>query len=141
MKSFDVAVIGGGPGGYVAAIRAAQLGLEVVLIEENHIGGTCLNHGCIPTKALLHSAGLYNDIRNSSSFGVNVRDVSFDYKKMAGQKDAVDKGSSLELLMGESDDLSGLLIDAQKAELSLQLALQIRNKVIDAYNEVMRMSV
>jgi len=59
----------------------------------------------------------------------------------ADRADAIDKGSSLQLLSGESDDLSGLLIDAQKAELSLQLALQIRNKVIDAYNEVMRMSV
>ena len=59
----------------------------------------------------------------------------------ASRTDALDKASSLELLMGESDDLSGLLIDAQKAELALQLALQIRNKVIDAYNEVMRMSV
>ena len=59
----------------------------------------------------------------------------------AREKDAADKGSALQLLMGESDDLSRLLIDAQKAELSLQLALQIRNKVIDAYNEVMRMSV
>ena len=55
--------------------------------------------------------------------------------------DRIDKGSTLELLMGEADDLSGLLIDAQKAELSLQLALQIRNKIIDAYTEVMRMSV
>ena len=59
----------------------------------------------------------------------------------ARENDAIDKGSALELLMGESDDLSSLLIDAQKAELSLQLALQIRNKIIDAYNEVMRMSV
>ena len=59
----------------------------------------------------------------------------------AGQADFADKASSVELLMGQTDDLSGLLIDAQKAELSLQLALQIRNKVIDAYNEVMRMSV
>jgi len=61
--------------------------------------------------------------------------------RTADQTDMKDKGSSLQLLMGESDDLAGLLIDAQKAELSLQLALQIRNKVIDAYNEVMRMSV
>jgi len=61
--------------------------------------------------------------------------------RTVGKTDADDKGSALELLMGESDDFAGLLIDAQKAELSLQLALQIRNKVIDAYNEVMRMSV
>jgi len=68
-------------------------------------------------------------------------DVLTESMKTAGKTDFTDKGSSLQLLMGEADDLSGLLIDAQKAELSLQLALQIRNKVIDAYNEVMRMSV
>jgi len=68
-------------------------------------------------------------------------DIMTEALRAAGNADAVDKGSSLELLMGESDDLSGLLIDAQKAELSLQFALQIRNKIIDAYNEVMRMSV
>jgi len=68
-------------------------------------------------------------------------DIFQDSLKAADNLDAVDKGSSLELLMGQADDLSGLLIDAQKAELSLNLALQIRNKIIDAYNEVMRMSV
>ena len=68
-------------------------------------------------------------------------DILTDSMKTANRTDAIDKGSALELLMGESDDLSAVLIDAQKAELALQLALQIRNKVIDAYNEVMRMSV
>jgi len=68
-------------------------------------------------------------------------DIFNESLRSAGQADAIDKASTLELLTGEADDLSGLLIDAQKAELSLQLALQIRNKVIDAYNEVMRMSV
>jgi len=71
----------------------------------------------------------------------NFADILTEAISTARENDAVDKGSMLELLMGESDDLSHLLIDAQKAELSLQLALQIRNKVIDAYNEVMRMSV
>jgi len=68
-------------------------------------------------------------------------DILTEALEAAGHADFVDKGSSMQLLMGQSDDLSGMLIDAQKAELSLQLALQIRNKVIDAYNEVMRMSV
>jgi len=68
-------------------------------------------------------------------------DILTEAFQTASKTDAIDKGSALELLMGESDDFAGLLIDAQKAELSLQLALQIRNKVIDAYNEVMRMSV
>jgi len=68
-------------------------------------------------------------------------DVLSESLENAGVTDAIDKNSMLQLMMGEADDLSGLLIDAQKAELALQLALQIRNKVIDAYNEVMRMSV
>jgi len=68
-------------------------------------------------------------------------DILTEALRAAGQTDATDKASSLQLLMGESDDFAGLLIDAQKAELSLQLALQIRNKIIDAYTEVMRMSV
>jgi len=68
-------------------------------------------------------------------------DILNESLKTAGEADHKDKGSTMQLLMGEADDLSGLLIDAQKAELALQLALQIRNKVIDAYNEVMRMSV
>jgi len=82
-------------------------------------------------------------IRAQSRTGASsgFEDILTEALRAAGQTDAADKASSLQLLMGESDDFAGLLIDAQKAELSLQLALQIRNKVIDAYNEVMRMSV
>ena len=62
MKTYDIAVLGGGPGGYVAALRAAQLGKKVILAEKQDIGGTCLNRGCIPTKALLHGAELYAEL-------------------------------------------------------------------------------
>ena len=79
------------------------------------------------------------ETRTGASSGFE--DILTEAFRTVGKTDAIDKGSALELLMGESDDFAGLLIDAQKAELSLQLALQIRNKVIDAYNEVMRMSV
>ena len=71
----------------------------------------------------------------------NFTDILTETLRTAGQADAIDKGSTLGLITGEDDDLSGMLIDMQKAELALQLALQIRNKFIDAYNEVMRMSV
>ena len=64
MADFDVIVIGAGPGGYLAAERAGQAGLKALLIEKQHIGGTCLNEGCIPTKTLLHSAKLYDASRN-----------------------------------------------------------------------------
>ena len=81
MKS-GLIVIGGGPGGYVAAIRAAQLGLRTVLVERDALGGACLNRGCIPTKTLLHSASLYRQVLHSAAFGVTASDAGFDYAVM-----------------------------------------------------------
>ena len=86
---FDLAVLGGGPGGYVAAIRAGQLGLKTVLIEEDQIGGTCLNRGCIPTKSLLQSAGVFQTARHGAAFGITTGPVGFDYAKIAARKDQV----------------------------------------------------
>ncbi len=84
---YDVAVIGGGPGGYVAALRAAQLDCRVALVEERELGGTCLNRGCIPSKALLHSAHILDSCQKSSRFGVNVENISVDIKKIQQHKD------------------------------------------------------
>ncbi len=81
-KSFDVIVIGGGPGGYVAAIRASQLGLKTALVEATHLGGICLNWGCIPTKALLRSSEVSHLIKHASEYGFDVKGVSFDIKKI-----------------------------------------------------------
>lgn len=78
----DVLVIGGGPGGYVTAIRAAQLGLKVTLVEREHLGGICLNWGCIPTKALLRTAEIFTNIKHADAFGISVKEVSFDVKKV-----------------------------------------------------------
>ncbi|MBT5464321.1 MAG: FAD-dependent oxidoreductase, partial [Gammaproteobacteria bacterium] len=75
MNEFDVVVIGGGPGGYAAGIRAAQLGLSVALVEREALGGTCLNWGCIPTKSLLHSAELYTQMCSASDFGIEAKSV------------------------------------------------------------------
>ena len=75
---YDIAVIGGGPGGYVAAIRAAQLGLNAVVVEREHLGGICLNWGCIPTKALLRAAELRHSIDEMKSFGITVGEVTVD---------------------------------------------------------------
>jgi dihydrolipoamide dehydrogenase len=77
-KKFDVVVIGGGPGGYVAAIRAAQLGLKTAIVEAKHLGGICLNWGCIPTKALLRSAEVLRTVQHADEFGIKVKDISFD---------------------------------------------------------------
>jgi dihydrolipoamide dehydrogenase len=82
MKSFDLVVIGGGPGGYVAAIRAAQLGMSVALVEAEELGGVCLNWGCIPTKALLKSAELVDKIKQADKYGITIKDYSFDLSKM-----------------------------------------------------------
>lgn len=90
-KSFDIVVIGGGPGGYVAAIRAAQLGMKVAVVEANHLGGICLNWGCIPTKALLRSSEVHHLIKHADQFGITVKDVSFDIKKIVERSRGVAK--------------------------------------------------
>ena len=82
MKKFDLVVIGGGPGGYVAAIRASQLGKKVALIESEHLGGICLNWGCIPTKSLLKNAEVLELIKNSSKYGIEIKDYSVDWNKV-----------------------------------------------------------
>lgn len=90
MEQYDVAVIGAGPGGYPAAIRAAQLGAKTVIIEREWLGGTCLNCGCIPTKTLIAGAERYQQVLEAASLGVQVNgDVSFDYSKMSERKEGV----------------------------------------------------
>ena len=95
ITNYDVAVIGGGPGGYVAAIRAAQLGMNVVVIEREHLGGICLNWGCIPTKALLRAAELRQSIDEMESFGILVNDVSIDVSKLIKRSRKVAKRLAL----------------------------------------------
>ena len=86
-----IGVIGGGPGGYVAAIRAAQLGAEVTLIEKENLGGTCLNVGCIPTKALLHTVSLYEEAKGGAHCGVMVFDLKVDFAKAQAYKSGIVK--------------------------------------------------
>src|SRR5476651_1766045 len=97
--SFDVIVVGGGPGGYVCAIRCAQLGLKTAVVERERLGGICLNWGCIPTKALLRSSEIYHYMQNAESYGLKADNVSFDLnkvversRKVAGQLNAGVKG-------------------------------------------------
>ena len=86
MAEYDVIVIGGGPGGYLAAERAGQAGLKALLIEKQHIGGTCLNEGCIPTKTLLHSAKLLSSAQGGTVIGVNISGAELDQKKVVERK-------------------------------------------------------
>ena len=85
-RTFDLVVLGGGTGGYVAAIRAKQLGLNVAVVEEIKLGGTCLHRGCIPTKAMLKSASIFDDVKSAAEFGVNVGgEITFDYGTALGR--------------------------------------------------------
>lgn len=93
-KEFDVVVIGAGPGGYVAAIKAAQLNLNVAIIEANHLGGICLNWGCIPTKSLLRSAEIVDLMKNLKNYGLNECDSSFEIKNIVSRSREVAKNLS-----------------------------------------------
>ncbi|HWQ69557.1 MAG TPA: FAD-dependent oxidoreductase, partial [Patescibacteria group bacterium] len=78
-RTFDLAVVGAGPGGYVASIRAAQLGMRVALVERDRLGGICLNWGCIPTKALLQSSHLLSLLRRAEEFGIHAENLRGDF--------------------------------------------------------------
>lgn len=88
-KKFDIAVLGGGPGGYPAAIRAAQLGKSVALIEAKELGGTCLNRGCIPSKALIAGAEFIGRLKDAEEFGIHISNMRFDFNHLAQHKDRV----------------------------------------------------
>ena len=90
-QSFDVVVIGAGPGGYVAAIRAAQLGLKTAIVEREHMGGICLNWGCIPTKALLRSADVFHLMHRAKEFGLSAQSLGFDLDAVVARSRAVSK--------------------------------------------------
>src|SRR3954468_15607210 len=89
--NFDLIVLGGGPGGYVAAIRAAQLGMKTAVVEREHLGGICLNWGCIPTKALLRSAEVFHLMHNLDHFGFSADNIKYDAKKVVARSRAVAK--------------------------------------------------
>jgi len=92
MKTYDIIVLGGGPGGYVAAIKAAQMDAKVLLIEKEVVGGICLNHGCIPTKTLLKNAKVYKTMLHAKDYGVMIGgDVTYDWQAMLKRKDSVVK--------------------------------------------------
>lgn len=110
-RQYDVTVIGGGPGGYVAAIRAAQLGMTVGVVERERLGGICLNWGCIPSKALLKSAEIYALFKKSEEFGISHKDLKFDFGKIIQRSrdvsDRITKGVEYLMKKNKIEVLSG----------------------------------
>lgn len=88
-QQFDLGIIGGGPAGYTVAFQARSKGLSVVLFEKDKVGGVCLNRGCIPTKAILHSAELYEEMKSATELGITAENISFDYSKVVERKDKI----------------------------------------------------
>jgi ABC-type dipeptide/oligopeptide/nickel transport system ATPase subunit/thioredoxin reductase len=141
---FDLVLLGGGTGGYVAAIRAKQLGLNVAVVEEIKLGGTCLHRGCIPTKAFLKSADVFDQVKKAAEFGVNVAgDVSFSYdtalqrslKIVDGQYRGLlylfDKKHKIPVFMGRGTLLSATTVGVTPNDGSAPFALQAKNVIIN----------
>jgi dihydrolipoamide dehydrogenase len=123
-KEFDVCVIGTGPGGYVAAIRASQLGFKTAVVEKRHLGGVCLNIGCIPTKALLRSAEVFESISHASDYGVDVKDFSVNFEGMIKRSRKVankmSKGVQFLMKANKIEVLMGTGVFKSSEELSVQ---------------------
>jgi dihydrolipoamide dehydrogenase len=125
--AYDVIVIGSGPGGYPAAIRASQLGLKVAIVEKESLGGVCLNWGCIPTKALIKSAQVYDYVKHSATYGITTTEVNHDFgaviKRSRGVADKMSKGvqflmkkNKIEVIMGYGKVLSRGKVEVKDAE-------------------------
>jgi dihydrolipoamide dehydrogenase len=111
MSNFDVIVLGSGPGGYVTAIRASQLGLKTAIVEKENLGGVCLNWGCIPTKALLKSAQVFEYLKHAEDYGLNVKKVEHDFdavvKRSRGVADGMSKGVQFLMKKNKIEVLNG----------------------------------
>ena len=150
MAKYDIGIIGGGPGGYVAAIRAAQLGAKVCVIERDKaLGGTCLNRGCIPTKAILHSAKMYRQIIDAEDFGINTSGVSLNYEKVINRKDQIVsrltkgidflfKSNGIEIIKGKAEILSPGVIGI--TDNSQQFKIETGNIIIATGSEPMKLA-
>ena len=133
--SFDLIVVGGGPGGYVAAIRAAQLGMKTAVVERENMGGICLNWGCIPTKALLRTSEVYSLIKHADAYGLSVKEVSFDAKKIVdrSRKVANQLSSGVSMLMKKNKitvfDGAAKLAGTDGAKRKIAVALKDKSNV------------
>ena len=126
-NTFDMIVIGAGPGGYVAAIRGAQLGLNVAIIEREHMGGICLNWGCIPTKAMLRSAEIFHLLKNSKDFGIEAKNIKYDLEAIVSRS----KGIGSKLSKGITHLLKKNKITSILGEARLTAVGQVKVKTND----------
>jgi len=151
MSEIDVVIIGGGPGGYVAAIKAAHLGLKAVLVEKDKLGGVCLNRGCIPTKALVSTAELLNHLQRAEEFGIQVKDYSFDFPAIMKRKEMISqrlssgvgqlmKANQVRVVKGE-----GQIIEPGKVEVTdtagEKEVIKTKNIIIATGSKVMRLPI
>ena len=125
MEKYQVIIIGAGPGGYVCAIKTAKLGLKTAIVEERRAGGTCLNRGCIPAKAMLHASGLYHEIQNAETFGITAEGIRLDFEKVLSYKEQTTnrlvegveqllKGNGVAFLSGKGRLLPGKKVEVTK---------------------------
>ena len=135
MQNFDIGIIGGGPAGYTAAFQARAKGLSVVLFEKDKLGGVCLNRGCIPTKAIMHSAELYEEMKCSQDLGITAENISFDYSKVVERKDKIVERlrKGLELSLKNS---GVTVINAEAKIISPAQSITIEEKAIEADGEI-----
>jgi dihydrolipoamide dehydrogenase len=135
---YDLLVIGGGPGGYVAAIRAAQKGIKAAVVEREALGGVCLNWGCIPTKALLKNAEMMHEFRRADEFGFKIKEISFDFKKIIQRSRSVaetnSKGVAFLFKKNKIEHISGHAQLTDKYTVTVSNSLEKKERSITAQN-------
>jgi len=151
MSEIDVVIIGGGPGGYVAAIKAAHLGLKAVLVEKDKLGGVCLNRGCIPTKALVSTAELLNNLQRAEEFGIQVKNYSFNFPAIMKRKELIARrlssgvgqlmrANQVRVVRGE-----GQIVEAGKVEITDTAGekeiIKTKNIIIATGSSVMKLPI
>jgi len=151
MNEIEVVIIGGGPGGYVAAIKAAHLGLKALLIEKDKLGGVCLNWGCIPTKALVSTAELLNNLQRAGEFGIQVKDYSFDFPAIMKRKDMITqrlssgvgqlmKANQVRVIKGEGQIIESGTVEVTDTAGEKEM-IKSKNIIIATGSKVMRLPI
>ncbi|MBU4511065.1 dihydrolipoyl dehydrogenase [bacterium] len=150
-EEIDVVIIGGGPGGYVSAIKASHSGLKAVLIEKDKLGGVCLNRGCIPTKALVSTAELLNNLQRAGEFGIQVKDYSIDFPAIMKRKDMITrrlssgveqlmKANQIRVITGEGQIIVPGTVEVLDTEGQKEV-IKTKNIIIATGSKVMRLPI